>query len=156
MRLTALAVGTRMPPWVEQGVDDYVRRLPREYHFGFREIALARRGGDRTPQQLCKLEGEHLLKSVAAGDRVIALDVQGKSWSTEQLAGYLRDWQMNGENVAFLIGGPDGLSTDVLQRSDQRWSLSDLTLPHPLVRILLAEQLYRAWTITVNHPYHRE
>jgi len=156
MRLTALAVGTRMPPWVEQGVDEYVRRLPKEYRFGFREIALARRGGDRTPQQLCTLEGEHMLKAVAAGDRVIALDVQGKSWSTERLAGNLRDWQMNGENVAFLIGGPDGLSSDVLQRSDQRWSLSDLTLPHPLVRVLLAEQLYRAWTITVNHPYHRE
>jgi 23S rRNA (pseudouridine1915-N3)-methyltransferase len=145
-----------MPAWVEQGVDEYARRLPREYHFGFREIPLARRGGDRTPEQLCVLEGEQLLKALAPGDRVIALDVVGKSWSTEKLSEHLRNWQMSGDNVSFLIGGPDGLSDDALQAADQRWSLSDLTLPHPLVRILLAEQLYRAWTITVNHPYHRE
>ena len=87
---------------------------------------------------------------------LIALEVGGKRFSTEELAEQLQQWQMSGDNVSFLIGGPDGLSPDCLTRADQRWSLSDLTLPHPLVRVILAEQLYRAWTITVNHPYHRE
>ena len=89
-------------------------------------------------------------------DRVIALDVKGKTLSTNQLAERLRGWQMSGDNLSLLIGGPDGLSPECLERADERWSLSALTLPHPLVRVLLAEQLYRAWTITVNHPYHRD
>ena len=101
-------------------------------------------------------EGEQLIKAIPRGDHVIALDVRGKSLDTARLARYLRDWQMSGDNISVLIGGPDGLSPECLQRANQRWSLSDLTLPHPLVRVLLSEQLYRAWTITVNHPYHRD
>ena len=132
MRLSIIAVGTKMPAWVEQGVAEYGRRMPRELKLEWREIPLARRGKDSRPQQLCAREGEQLLKAVPAGDR-----------------------QMSGDNYSLLIGGPDGLSSDCLERAEQRWSLSDLTLPHPLVRVLLAEQLYRAWTITVNHPYHR-
>jgi 23S rRNA (pseudouridine1915-N3)-methyltransferase len=96
-----------------------------------------------------------MLKAVPAGERVVALDVQGKRVSTEELARQLAAWQMSGDNYNLLIGGPDGLSPSCLARADMCWSLSDLTLPHPLVRVLLAEQLYRAWTITVNHPYHR-
>ena len=96
-----------------------------------------------------------MLKAIPDGDKVIALDVKGKSWSTEELAQQLGDWQMSGDNYSLLIGGPDGLSPQCLARAGCRWSLSNLTLPHPLVRVLLAEQLYRAWTITVNHPYHR-
>ena len=96
-----------------------------------------------------------ILKRVPEGDRVIALDVAGKRLSTESLARELQSWQLSGCNYSLLIGGPDGLSPECLSRASQRWSLSDLTLPHPLVRVLLAEQLYRAWTITVNHPYHR-
>jgi 23S rRNA (pseudouridine1915-N3)-methyltransferase len=156
MRLSIIAVGTKMPAWVEQGVAEYGRRMPRELKLEWREIPLARRGKDSRPQQLCAREGEQLLKAVPAGDRVIALDVRGKRISTEQLAQQLEGWQMSGDNYSLLIGGPDGLSSDCLERAEQRWSLSDLTLPHPLVRVLLAEQLYRAWTITVNHPYHRE
>lgn len=156
MRLSIIAVGTKMPAWVEQGVEEYGRRMPRELKLEWREIPLARRGKDSRPQQLCAREGEQLLKAVPAGDRVIALDVRGKRISTEQLAQQLESWQMSGDNYSLLIGGPDGLSSDCLERAEQRWSLSDLTLPHPLVRVLLAEQLYRAWTITVNHPYHRE
>ena len=156
MRLSIIAVGTKMPAWVEQGVEEYGRRMPRELKLEWREIPLARRGKDSRPQQLCAREGEQLLKAVPAGDRVIALDVRGKQISTEQLAQQLEGWQMSGDNYSLLIGGPDGLSSDCLERAEQRWSLSDLTLPHPLVRVLLAEQLYRAWTITVNHPYHRE
>ena len=101
-------------------------------------------------------EGEQILKAVPAGDKVIALDVQGRRLSTADLAAELSAWQMSGDNFSLLVGGPDGLSPQCLQRASSRWSLSDLTLPHPLVRILLAEQLYRAWTITVNHPYHRD
>lgn len=144
-----------MPAWVNQGVEEYGKRMPREWKLEWREIPLARRGKDANAQQLCAREGEQILKAVPAGDRVIALDVRGKRLSTEQLAEQLKDWQMSGDSYSLLIGGPDGLCPACLERADKRWSLSDLTLPHPLVRILLAEQLYRAWTITVNHPYHR-
>ena len=145
-----------MPAWVNQGVEEYGKRMPREWNLDWREIPLARRGKDANAQQLCAREGEQILKAVPAGDRVIALDVRGKRLSTEQLAEQLKDWQMSGDSYSLLIGGPDGLCPACLERADKRWSLSDLTLPHPLVRILLAEQLYRAWTITVNHPYHRQ
>ena len=156
MRVSLIAVGTKMPAWVSQGVEEYGKRMPRELKIEWREIPLARRGKDANAPQLCAREGEQILKAIPPGDRVIALDVRGKRIATEQLAEQLKAWQMSGENYSLLIGGPDGLSPECLARADMRWSLSDLTLPHPLVRILLAEQLYRAWTITVNHPYHRE
>ena len=155
MRISIVTVGTKMPAWISAGVDEYDKRLPRELKLEWREIPLARRGKDTRPQQLCVEEGEQILKVVPAGDRVIALDVKGKRISTEELAQQLQNWQMSGDDFSLLIGGPDGLSPQCLARADQCWSLSDLTLPHPLVRVLLAEQLYRAWTITVNHPYHR-
>ncbi len=156
MRISVLAVGTRMPSWVTQGVEEYCKRLPRELKLQWREIPLARRGQGAKPEQLREREGEQLLKAVPPGDKVIALDVLGKRITTEQLAQQLEAWQMSGDNYSLLVGGPDGLSPQCLERAAARWSLSDLTLPHPLVRVLLAEQLYRAWTITVNHPYHRE
>jgi len=156
MRLSIITVGGKMPAWVEQGVEEYSRRLPRELKLNWCEIPLARRGRDTSPQQLREREGEQILKAIPQGDQVIALDVAGRSWSTPQLAEQLRDWQMSGDNFSLLIGGPDGLSEACLARAQRRWSLSELTLPHPLVRVILAEQLYRAWTITVNHPYHRE
>jgi 23S rRNA (pseudouridine1915-N3)-methyltransferase len=155
MRITVIAVGTRMPAWVEQGITEYTKRLPRELQVVWREIPLARRGKDVTVASVCAAEGEQILKAIPAGERVVALDVQGKRVSTEELARQLSAWQMSGDNYNLLIGGPDGLSPACLARADLCWSLSDLTLPHPLVRVLLAEQLYRAWTITVNHPYHR-
>jgi len=153
MRVTVIAVGTKMPAWVEQGVAEYVRRLPREIRLGWREIPLAQRGGDAG--RLRAMEGERIRKAIPAGDRVVALDVAGTRLSTADLARELACWQMSGDNYSLLIGGPDGLCPQLLEAADARWSLSDLTLPHPLVRVLLAEQLYRAWTITVNHPYHR-
>ena len=156
MRIRIIAVGTKMPAWVTQGVEEYCRRLPRELNLQWREIPLARRTRDARAEQLMEREGEQILKAVPAGDKVIALDVQGKRLSTADLAAELSAWQMSGDNFSLLVGGPDGLSPQCLQRAGSRWSLSDLTLPHPLVRILLAEQLYRAWTITVNHPYHRD
>jgi 23S rRNA (pseudouridine1915-N3)-methyltransferase len=156
MRISIIAVGTKMPDWVKQGVDEYHRRLPRELGVRWLEIPLARRDKGSDGPMLSAREGVELLKAIPDGDRVIALDVGGRRLSTEDLAGRLKAWQMSGDNYSLLIGGPDGLSEDCLARADQRWSLSDLTLPHPLVRVLLAEQLYRAWTITVNHPYHRQ
>lgn len=155
MRLTVITVGGRMPSWVGEGVAEYSKRLPREIRLQWRELPLAPRGRDSKPEQLRQREGEQIIKAVPTGDRVIALDVRGDSWSTEQLAQRLADWQMSGDNVSLLIGGPDGLSSSCLALARQRWSLSALTLPHPLVRVLLAEQLYRAWTITAGHPYHR-
>jgi 23S rRNA (pseudouridine1915-N3)-methyltransferase len=155
MRISVIAVGTRMPEWVQQGVEEYSKRLPRELTPVWREIPLAKRGKDSSIEQVCAAEGEQICKAIPAGERVIALEVRGKHISTEQLAQQLKNWQMSGDNYSILIGGPDGLSPDCLARADQCWSLSDLTLPHPLVRVILAEQFYRAWTITVNHPYHR-
>ncbi|MAT94023.1 MAG: 23S rRNA (pseudouridine(1915)-N(3))-methyltransferase RlmH [Halioglobus sp.] len=153
MRLTVIAVGTRMPRWVDEGVAEYGKRLPPELKLAWREIGLARGGGDSGQRR--DREARDILKAIPAGDLVIALDVQGRRLSTPDLARCLQDWQMQGDNVSLLVGGPDGLAPACLERATRRWSLSDLTLPHPLVRVLLAEQLYRAWTITVNHPYHR-
>ncbi len=156
MRISILAIGTKMPGWVYQGVEEYHKRMPRELGVEWRELPLAQRGKSANAAQLMEKEGEALLKAIPDGDRVIALDVLGKSLSTPQLAQRLSDWQMSGDNFSLLIGGPDGLSQSCLARAEMRWSLSALTLPHPLVRVILAEQLYRAWTITVNHPYHRD
>jgi len=156
MRISVVAVGTKMPSWVNQAVEEYCRRLPRELKLQWREIPLARRVRGGSTEQLREREGEQLLKAIPAGDTIIALDVLGERISTGQLAQKLAAWQMSGCNYSLLVGGPDGLSQQCLDRASACWSLSDLTLPHPLVRVLLAEQLYRAWTITVNHPYHRE
>ena len=156
MRISIITIGTKMPRWVDQGVEEYTVRMHREQRVEWKELPLAQRGKGSKPEQLVEREGQQILKAIPSGDRVIALDVRGKALSTPQLAEQLSAWQMSGENYSLLIGGPDGLSRDCLDRAERRWSLSELTLPHPLVRILLAEQLYRAWTITVNHPYHRE
>jgi|TARA_B110000908_G_scaffold128787_1_gene151270 23S rRNA (pseudouridine1915-N3)-methyltransferase len=155
MHIRLLAVGTKMPKWVEQGVDEYCKRLPPELKLEVKEIALGKRGKGADIRRAIASEGQQMQAAIGDRDRVVALDVKGKPWSTEQLASNLRDWQLGGANISLLVGGPDGLAQECLDRADQRWSLSALTLPHPLVRIVLAEQLYRAWTINNNHPYHR-
>jgi 23S rRNA (pseudouridine1915-N3)-methyltransferase len=155
MKLTIIAVGTRMPDWVQTGYGEYAKRLPRECALELREIPLATRGKNTDIARAIEKESEAMLASIPAQERVIALDVLGKLQTTDSLADALRNWQMQGGNTSLLIGGPDGLSADCLSRANQRWSLSGLTLPHPLVRIVLAEQLYRAWSLLNNHPYHR-
>jgi 23S rRNA (pseudouridine1915-N3)-methyltransferase len=155
MKLKLLAVGTRMPSWVEAGCNEYGKRMPPELRIETIEIALGARGKNQPASKAIEKESQALLKAIGAQDFVVALDVIGRSLSTEQLATKLADWQMNGRDVCLIIGGPDGLSKACLDRADMRWSLSDLTLPHPLVRIVLMEQMYRAWTINANHPYHR-
>ena len=155
MRVRIIAVGTKMPSWVLEATQDYLKRFPREWSVEFVEIALGHRGkGQDTAKAIAK-EGENMLAAIDDRERVIALDVQGKSWSTEQLSQQMQHWQMDARNVALLVGGPDGLAPECLAKAEQRWSLSALTLPHPLVRVLLAEQLYRGWSILQNHPYHK-
>lgn len=144
-----------MPSWVEAGCNEYGKRMPPELRIETIEIALGARGKNQPASKAIEKESQALLKAIGAQDFVVALDVVGRSLSTEHLATKLADWQMNGRDVCLIIGGPDGLSKACLERADMRWSLSDLTLPHPLVRIVLMEQIYRAWTINAHHPYHR-
>lgn len=155
MRVRIIAVGTKMPAWVQDASQDYLKRFPREWAVEFVEIGLGHRAKGQDVTKAIAKEGEHMLAAIDDRDYVIALDVKGKSWSTEQLSEQMSSWQMNGSNIALLVGGPDGLAAQCLARAQQRWSLSALTLPHPLVRVLLAEQLYRGWTILKNHPYHK-
>lgn len=155
MRIHLLAVGTRMPAWVVDAYREYAKRLPRECALRLVEIPLSKRRKSLSSSQAAEEEGQHLLASLPKDCTVIALDVRGNSWSTEELAVRLQDWLGSGRDVALLIGGPDGLSADCLKRADLKWSLSALTYPHSLVRVVLAEQLYRAWTINTGHPYHR-
>ena len=147
-----------MPGWVQEGYAEYAKRLPRDIALEMVEIPLGQRGQKNSAALVDKArqkEGEAMLAALAPRDHVVALDVQGKPWSTEQLSQQLENWRMQGDNVSLLIGGPDGLAPDCLARARQRWSLSPLTLPHPLVRVVLAEQLYRAWTLLAGHPYHK-
>ena len=155
MKLNLLAVGTKMPAWVTDGYQEYAKRMPRECSIQLHEISPAKRGKSGSPSQWMREEGERILAAIPDGHHVVALDVQGKSWHTEELAEQLKSWMADGRDVSLIVGGPDGLTDECLQRANQRWSLSALTLPHPLVRIVLAEQLYRAWTVIQNHPYHR-
>jgi len=144
-----------MPSWVVEGYQTYAKRLPRECSLELTEVPLSKRHKSLTPGQARRQEGQAMLAALPKVCTVVALDVRGSSWGTEALAERLRDWMASGRDVALLVGGPDGLSSSCLDRADQRWSLSALTYPHSLVRIILAEQLYRAWTLTTGHPYHR-
>lgn len=155
MKIKILSIGTKMPSWVNDGVTEYVKRLPNDLKLELVELPLATRGKNADIKRIVKKETDLLLSHIHPQDHVIALEVKGKNWSTETLAKNLESWRMNGRNVIFLIGGPDGLGEPCRQRADQQWSLSALTLPHPIVRIVLSEQIYRAWTVIQNHPYHR-
>ena len=155
MRIHLLAVGTKMPGWVVSASEDYAGRMPPHCQLLIREIAAEKRTKNSDLQRIRDAEGDKLLAAIPAGSLVIALDVLGKAWSTEQLSGQLNQWMASGQDVVLLVGGPEGLSSACLQRADLKWSLSPLTFPHPLVRIIVAEQLFRAWSILSNHPYHR-
>jgi len=155
MRFKMIAVGTKMPAWVETGFNEYAKRLPRDFSLDVVELPMGPRGKNASIAKAIAKEGELMLAAIPKGDKVIALDVLGKPWSTEKLADNLASWSMECSHYSLLIGGPDGLAPQCLARADARWSMSALTLPHPLVRIVLAEQLYRAWTLLNNHPYHK-
>jgi len=156
MRLLLLAVGSRQPDWVNNGFNEYSRRFPPHLTFHLQEIAAAKRSKNTATDRIKQEEGERLLKALPHDALVVALDEHGKTVSTRGLADKLADWQHTGRDIVFLIGGADGLAADCLQRTDWHWSLSPLTLPHGLVRIMVAEQLYRAHSLLEGHPYHRE
>ena len=155
MNIHLIAVGERMPGWVQQGFGEYAKRLPRECALRLVEIAPGKRGKNADIRRAVQGEGRRMLAAIPKGTRVIALEVGGREWSTAQLASQLEGWMGSGQDVALLVGGPEGLSGEARAAASQEWSLSPLTLPHPLVRVILAEQLYRAWSILRNHPYHR-
>ncbi|MBB71912.1 MAG: 23S rRNA (pseudouridine(1915)-N(3))-methyltransferase RlmH [Legionellales bacterium] len=155
MNLQLIAVGKSMPSWVMAGFEEYAKRLPHPFTLQLIELPAGKRGKGANIEQLTAKEGELALSHIPPHHHVIALTVDGKPWSTEQLAEQLADWRDNSIDVSLLIGGPEGLAPACLARANQRWSLSALTLPHPLVRIVVAEQLYRAWSILAGHPYHR-
>jgi 23S rRNA (pseudouridine1915-N3)-methyltransferase len=155
MRVRLIAVGTRLPPWVAQGVVEFQVRLPREWRFELVEVAVAARGKNADIARLKQAEGEKMLRAIPDGAQVIAFDERGETLDTAAWARALETWQREGRDLALLIGGPDGLAPACLARAQRRWSLSKLTLPHALVRVMVLEQLYRAWTVTQGHPYHR-
>lgn len=153
MLLKLLAVGTKLPQWIQQGYREYAQRMPRECRLELFEIALGARSA--TAEKARADECERMLRAIRREDYVIALDVTGKQFDTPKLAQHLQEWMFGGHDVAFCIGGPDGLGAECIDRANLRWSLSPLTFPHSLVRVMVAEQLYRAATILKNHPYHR-
>lgn len=155
MQIHLIAVGEKMPRWVQEGFEEFAKRLPAECALRLVEIPAGRRGKNADIARILRDESSRLLAAVPKGAIPIALEVGGRRWSTEQLAKQLEAWMHGGQDVALLVGGPEGLDDEVRATARLHWSLSPLTLPHPLVRVVLAEQLYRAWSILRNHPYHR-
>ncbi len=155
MKLVVAAIGQRMPKWVDQAWDEFARRFPPSLPLELKEIRMPQRSRKPDIAALKRQEGAALLAAVPASAWLVALDERGKQWSTEDLAARFEDWMHEGRDIAFLIGGPDGLPESSRSRADHCWSLGRATWPHALVRVMLAEQLYRAWSITQNHPYHR-
>ena len=156
MRLTLYAVGNKMPSWVVDGFNEYCRRFPRDLSFHLVEIPPGKRGKNADINRILHTEGEKTLAAIPKGNRIVTLEVTGKALDTHQLAKNMEKWQLDGRDVSLLIGGPEGLAPECIAASEQKWSLSNLTLPHPLVRIIVAESLYRGWSLNNNHPYHRE
>lgn len=156
MKLQLVAVGTKMPTWVQTGFNEYIKRFPNDMPFELSEIPAGKRGKHADIKRIIEKEGAMMLAAVAKGNRIITLNIPGQSWDTATLAHQLQRWQQQGRDISLLVGGPEGLAPACQAAAEQSWSLSALTLPHSLVRIVLAESLYRAWSIIANHPYHRE
>ncbi len=156
MKLLVVAVGQRQPAWAESAWDDFAKRFPPEMRLELKALKTEARSGGRTAAQCMAAEAQRIEAALPKGARRVVLDERGARLTTAQLAERLRFWRGDGRDVAFVIGGPDGLAPEVSATADETLRLSDLTLPHAFVRVLLAEALYRAWTVMVNHPYHRE
>ncbi|QAU35518.1 23S rRNA (pseudouridine(1915)-N(3))-methyltransferase RlmH [Janthinobacterium sp. 17J80-10] len=155
MQLIIAAVGHKMPDWIETGFSEYAKRMPPECRLLLKEIKPADRAGGRTAETVMAQERSRIEAAIPKGARIIALDERGKDVTTVQLSKFLTEWQQDGRDVTFVIGGADGLDAQFKAGADMLVRISSLTLPHGMVRVLLAEQLYRAWSITQNHPYHR-
>ena len=155
MNVHLIAVGTRLPRWAQQGYEEYARRLPRECGLRLIEIPPAKRAKTVSRAQVLQAEGERMLQALPKRVLVVALDADGQRWGTEALSRRLGEWQQGGQDVALLIGGADGLADPCKQRADVHWSLSPAIFPHALVRIMVAEQVYRAWSLLKGLPYHR-
>lgn len=156
MKLQLIAVGTKMPDWVTIAYNDYSQRFPKDMPLELIEIPAGKRTKNADIARILEKEGEQMLSACGKGNCIITLDIPGKPWTTQALAQQIESWKLDGRDISLLIGGPEGLSPACKKAAQQSWSLSPLTLPHPLVRVIVAESLYRAWSITTNHPYHRE
>lgn len=157
MKLLILAVGQKMPAWAETATDDYVKRFPPDCRLEVKPVKAEPRQQGKTVEAMMAAEAERLTAALPKGGvRRVVLDERGQALTTKQLAERLTAWQLDGRDVAFFIGGPDGLDAALKQQADEQIRLSSLTLPHAMVRVMLAEALYRAWTLNVGHPYHRE
>jgi 23S rRNA (pseudouridine1915-N3)-methyltransferase len=156
MQIYLIAVGKNLPQWIEQGFSEYAKRLPANFKLNLIEISAQKRSKNSNVAQILAQESSRILEAIPAKSLIVALDERGTILSTPKLAMKLQNWQENFQSISLLIGGPDGLSKTCLDRASFQWSLSELTLPHHLVRIVVAEQLYRAWSILQNHPYHRD
>ena len=155
MNIEILAVGTRSPAWVADGYDEYQKRLPRDWKLSVQEINVSKRHKGEPAHKHREAEGTKMLSLIKKDSCIVAMDSRGQNWTTETLALNLNDWSTRFSQVQILIGGPDGLSDQCLKRANASWSLSKFTFPHFLVRVLLAEQIYRAWSILNKHPYHK-
>lgn len=155
MQINLITVGNRMPDWVQTGYLEYAKRLPKECELILKEISPGKRQKNSDLDRIVKDEGDRMLATINRDTHIVSLDIPGKAWSTTDLAKALERWLASGQSIALLIGGPEGLSPCAKASAHESWSLSPLTLPHPLVRVIVAEQLYRAWSLLHNHPYHR-
>ncbi len=156
MRLLLASVGQRPPAWAEAAYDDFAKRFPPELRLALKAVKAEPRTSGKTAAQMMAAEAQRLEAALPKGARRVVLDERGSRLTTVQLAERLRFWLGDGRDVALLVGGPDGLDPALKATADETLRLSDLTLPHAFVRVLLAEALYRAWSVTTNHPYHRE
>ena len=155
MNIHLIAVGSRMPTWVEAGYSEYAKRLPNNCALQLQQVHAVKRSKSQPLERAIALEGQALLDRVPTGAHIVSLAEHGTAWSTLDLAERLQAWMALGNDVALLVGGADGLAAECLQRAQDLWSLSALTLPHPLVRVVIAEAIYRAWSVLNHHPYHR-
>jgi len=155
LHIRLIAIGARQPGWVDEAFNDYAKRLPSQWQFRLQALAGGRRGKSQGAAGAIESEGRSMLAEIKDADYVVALDEHGTQFTSVALGRKLGDWQAAARDLTFLMGGPDGLAKACLQRADLQWSLSSLTLPHGLARVLFIEQLYRAWTVSTGHPYHR-
>ena len=156
MQINIVAVGNRQPDWMEKGVNEYLKRFPPEIKIHLHQVAAVKRGRNNNKQNITRQEAERISSHIPEGHRLIVMDEKGRSRNTLALSKEIENWMQQGVNISFVIGGADGVDKSLLERANEIWSLSDLTLPHGLARIILAEQLYRAWSVLRNHPYHRQ